>query len=126
MIKTISAPGAPAAIGPYSHAAFADNLLFTSGQIALDPETGKLAGDDIEIQAKQIFKNLSAVLAAAGFDFSNVVKTVIFMTDLADFATVNKLYGELFSGNPPARSCVQVAALPGGAKLEIEMVAAAK
>ena len=126
MIKTISAPGAPAAIGPYSHAAFADNLLFTSGQIALDPETGKLAGDDIEIQAKQIFKNLSAVLAAAGFDFSNVVKTVIFMTDLADFATVNKLYGELFSGNPPARSCVQVAALPGGAKLEIEMVATAK
>ena len=126
MIKTISAPGAPAAIGPYSHAAFADNLLFTSGQIALDPETGKLAGDDIEIQAKQIFKNLSAVLAAAGFDFSNVVKTVIFMTDLTDFATVNKLYGELFSGNPPARSCVQVAALPGGAKLEIEMVATAK
>ena len=126
MIKTISAQGAPAAIGPYSHAVFAGQLLFTSGQIALDPETGKLAGEDIETQAKQIFKNLKAVLAAAGFDFSNVVKTVIFMTDLSDFATVNRLYGELFAGDPPARSCVQVAALPGGAKLEIEMIATEK
>ncbi len=126
MLKAISAQGAPAAIGPYSHAVFAGPLLFTSGQIALVPETGKLAGDDIESQAKQIFKNLKAVLTAAGFDFSNVVKTVIYMTDLADFATVNQLYGELFTSDPPARSCVQVAALPAGAKLEIEMIAAEK
>lgn len=126
MIKTISAHGAPAAIGPYSHAVFAGDLLFTSGQIALDPATGKLAGEDIESQAKQIFKNLSAVLSAAGFDFSNVVKTVIYMTDLADFSLVNQLYGTLFENDPPARSCVQVAALPAGAKLEIEMIAAKK
>ncbi len=126
MIRTISAQGAPAAIGPYSHAVFAGPLLFTSGQIALDPASGKLAGESIEEQACQIFKNLHAVLAAADFDFSNVVKTVIYMTDLSDFSKVNQLYGELFSGNPPARSCVQVAALPAGAKLEIEMIAAEK
>ena len=126
MIKTISAPGAPAAIGPYSHAVCTGDLLFTSGQIALDPATGKLAGENIESQAKQIFKNLSAVLGAAGFGFSNVVKTVIYMTDLADFSLVNQLYGTLFKSDPPARSCVQVAALPAGAKLEIEMIAAKK
>lgn len=123
MKTVITAPNAPAAIGPYSHAISAGDLLFTSGQIPLDPKTGKLAGDTIEVQAEQVLKNLEAVLAAHGMTFANVVKTTVFLTDLADFATVNAIYATRFPEEPPARSCVQVAGLPGGAKIEIELVA---
>ena len=123
MNDIISAAGAPAAIGPYSHAVRAGGFLFTSGQIPLVPETGKLAGDTIEIQAEQVLTNLEHVLAAAGMTFADVVKTTVFITDLKDFTTVNGIYATRFPSAPPARSCVQVAALPGGAKLEIELVA---
>jgi len=123
MKKIISAPGAPAAIGPYSHAVQAGNLLFTSGQIPLDPATGELVKGGIEAETKQVLKNLKAVLNAAGLDFKDVVKTQVFLADLGDFQTVNALYAEVFSENPPARSCYQVAALPAGAKVEIEAIA---
>ena len=123
MKNIITAKNAPAALGPYSHAVSCGDLLYTSGQIGLDPATGKLAGDSIEAQAEQVLANLESVLAAAGMDFSNVVKTTIFLTDLADFATVNGIYGARFPSEPPARSCVQVAGLPAGAKIEIELVA---
>ena len=123
MKTVISAPNAPAAIGPYSHAIAAGDFLFTSGQIALDPATGKLAGDTIEVQTEQVLKNLEAVLAANGMTFANVIKTTVFLTDLADFATVNGIYATRFPAEPPARSCVQVAGLPAGSKIEIELVA---
>lgn len=123
MKNVISASGAPAAIGPYSHAISVDGFLFTSGQIPLDPATGKLAGDTIEVQTEQVLKNLEAVLAANDMSFENVIKTTVFLADLADFATVNSIYATRFTAAPPARSCVQIAGLPGGAKIEIEMVA---
>lgn len=121
--QIVHASGAPAAIGPYSHAVAAGDFLFTSGQIPLVPETGKLAGDTIETQTEQVLKNLEAVLRANGMTFSNVIKTTVFITDLADFGTINAIYATRFPENPPARSCVQVAALPAGAKLEIELIA---
>ena len=123
MKSVISAVGAPAAIGPYSHAVAAGDFLFTSGQIALDPNTGKLAGETIEMQTEQVLKNLEAVLAANNLTFANVVKTTVFLVDLADFSVVNGIYATRFPENPPARSCVQVAGLPGGSKIEIELVA---
>ncbi len=123
MKTVVSAPNAPAAIGPYSHAIAAGDFLFTSGQIALDPATGKLAGDTIEVQTEQVLRTLEAVLAAHGMTFANVIKTTVFLTDLADFATVNGIYAARFPAEPPARSCVQVAGLPGGSKIEIELVA---
>ncbi len=123
MKTVISAAGAPAAIGPYSHAIATGNFLFTSGQIALDPATGKLAGDSIEVQAEQVLKNLEAVLTSNDMTFANVIKTTVFLTDLADFAVVNGIYATRFPENPPARSCVQVAGLPGGSKIEIELIA---
>ncbi|MCD8008209.1 MAG: Rid family detoxifying hydrolase, partial [Clostridiales bacterium] len=92
MSKVISAPNAPAALGPYSHAILVGDTLFTSGQVPLVPETGKLAGDTIEAQATQVLANLEAVLAAAGMTFANVVKTTVFLTDLADFAAMNAIY----------------------------------
>lgn len=124
MATVITAEHAPAALGPYSHAILVGDTLFTSGQIGLVPETGKLAGESIEAQANQILANLESVLAAAGMTFANVVKTTVFLTDLADFATVNGIYGTKFTSNPPARSCVQVAKLPAGAKMEMELIAA--
>lgn len=123
MKTVISAAGAPAAIGPYSHAIATGNFLFTSGQIALNPATGKLAGDSIEVQAEQVLKNLEAVLTSNDMTFANVIKTTVFLTDLADFAVVNGIYATRFHENPPARSCVQVAGLPGGSKIEIELIA---
>ena len=123
MSQIIRADHAPTALGPYSHAVWTGNLLFTSGQIGLVSETGALAAPEIEAQTQQVFQNLNAVLAAAGLTFANVVKTTVFLTDLADFATVNEIYGTYFPQNPPARSCVQVAALPAGAKVEIELIA---
>lgn len=123
MSKVITAPNAPAALGPYSHAILAGDTLYSSGQVPLVPETGKLAGESIEEQAVQVLKNLEAVLAAADMSFANVVKTTVFLTDLADFAPMNAIYAEKFPTNPPARSCVQVAKLPAGAKMEMEVVA---
>ena len=124
MKKAISAEGAPAAIGPYSHGVALGDLFFTSGQIPLVPETGKLVEGGIQEKTEQAFRNLEAVLAANGMTFENVVKTTVFITDLADFAEINRIYATRFPSNPPARSCVQVAALPAGARLEIELVAA--
>ena len=124
MKEIVTAARAPAAIGPYSHAVAAGGLLFTSGQIALVPETGALAGDTIEEQTEQVLKNLEAVLAAHQMTFADVVKTTVFLTDLADFVVVNRIYGTRFPSATPARSCVQVAALPAGAKVEIELIAA--
>lgn len=124
MKNVITAEHAPAAIGPYSHGVAVGDLFFTSGQIPLVPETGKLAEGPIESQAEQVLRNLESVLAANGMTFANVVKTTVFLTDLADFAAVNAVYATRFPEHPPARSCVQVAALPAGAKLEIELVAA--
>ena len=123
MKTVISASNAPAAIGPYSHAIAVGDFLYTSGQIPLNPETGKIAGDTIEVQTEQVLKNLEFVLAANGMTFANVIKTTVFLTDLADFATVNGIYATRFPAEPPARSCVQVAGLPGGSKIEIELVA---
>jgi 2-iminobutanoate/2-iminopropanoate deaminase len=123
MSKVISASKAPAALGPYSHAILAGNTLYSSGQVPLVPETGKLAGESIEEQAVQVLANLEAVLSAAGMSFANVVKTTVFLTDLGDFAAMNAIYATKFPENPPARSCVQVAKLPAGAKMEMEVVA---
>lgn len=124
MKKVITADHAPAAIGPYSHGISVGDLFFTSGQIPLVPETGKLAGETIEEQTEQVLKNLESVLSANGMTFDNVVKSTVFITDLADFSAVNAIYATRFPSAPPARSCVQVAALPAGAKLEIELIAA--
>lgn len=123
MANVITAEHAPAALGPYSHAIMVGDTLYTSGQVPLVPETGKLAGESIEEQATQVLANLESVLAAAGMTFENVVKTTVFLTDLADFAPMNAIYATKFPTNPPARSCVQVAKLPAGAKMEMELIA---
>lgn len=123
MSTIITSPKAPAALGPYSHAVLVGSTLYTSGQIGLIPESGALAGDTIEAQATQVLQNLEAVLAAAGMTFQNVVKTTVFLTDLADFSLMNTIYATKFTENPPARSCVQVAKLPAGAKMEMELIA---
>ena len=114
---------APAAIGPYSQAVKAGNLLFTSGQIALHPENGSMINQDIATETKQVMANLEAVLNASGTDFSKVIKTVIFLRDLNDFEVVNRVYGSFFDGQFPARETVQVARLPKDAGVEISMVA---
>lgn len=123
MNQTISAPDAPAAVGPYCHAKLVGNLLFTSGQLGLIPATGELP-QGIEAQAAQALDNLKAVLAAAGMTCADVVKTTVFLADINDFAAINAIYAEYFPGEAPARSCVQVAALPKGALFEIEAIAA--
>ena len=123
MRKVISTEHAPAAIGPYSQAIHAGSFVFTAGQLAIDPSTGKLVEGDISAQIRQVMQNLQAVLAAAGLTFADVVKSTVFVQDLGDFATVNKVYGEYFPVDPPARSTVQVAKLPLGGLVEIEMVA---
>jgi 2-iminobutanoate/2-iminopropanoate deaminase len=122
--KEIIATGAaPAAIGPYSQAVKVDDLLFTAGQIPLDPATGKLVEGDIRAQTERVMRNLEAVLHEAGADFAGVVKTTCFLADLADFAAFNEVYGRFFPEQPPARSTVQVARLPAGARVEVECVA---
>jgi 2-iminobutanoate/2-iminopropanoate deaminase len=123
MGNPIHTDAAPKAIGPYSQAIVAGNLIFTSGQIPLDPATQTLVTGDIRAQTERVMENLGAVLKAAGVDFPQVVKSTIFLADLADFAVVNEVYGKRFPKNPPARSTVQVAALPKGAKVEIELIA---
>jgi 2-iminobutanoate/2-iminopropanoate deaminase len=115
---------APKAIGPYSQAIKAGQMVFCSGQIPLDPATGQMVGaGDVKAQAQRVMENLKAVLAAAGASFAQVVKTTIYLADLADFATVNDVYGGYFTGEPPARATVQVAALPRGALVEIDAIA---
>ena len=121
--QIISTHYAPAAVGPYSQAVRVDHLIYTAGQIALIPQTGKLVEGGIEEQTQQVMKNLAAILEAAGSSLVNVVKTTIFLTDINDFAKVNQVYGSFFSDAPPARSTVQVSALPLGAKVEIEAIA---
>lgn len=122
MNQTINAPAAPAAIGPYCHAKLAGNMLFTSGQLGLDPATGELRVG-VEAQTEQSLANIGAVLAAAGFSFADVVKTTIFLADINDFAAVNQVYAQTFASEPPARSCVAVKTLPKGGLVEIEAVA---
>jgi len=122
MKEIITAQGAPAAVGPYSHAVKVGETLYTSGQIGLVPETGVLAEGGITAQAEQSIKNLGKVLNAAGMDYKDVVKTVLFLADINDFATVNEIYAKYFT-EKPARSCVQAAALPKGALFEIEAIA---
>jgi 2-iminobutanoate/2-iminopropanoate deaminase len=126
MHEVISTSGAPKAIGPYSQAieVRAGQLLFLSGQIPLDPSSGELVKGTIEEETAQVMRNLAAVLAAGGAGFQHVVKTTIYLTDLADFAKVNEVYGAHFKSSPPARATVQVAALPRGARVEIDAVAA--
>ena len=120
--EAISTGGAPAAIGPYSQAIAMDGLLFCSGQLGLDPVSGNLV-DGVEAQAERSMLNLRAVLDAAGMTFEDVVKTTIFLADMGDFAVVNAVYGRFMPDPPPARSTVQVAALPKGGRVEIEAIA---
>jgi 2-iminobutanoate/2-iminopropanoate deaminase len=121
--QAISTEKAPKAIGPYSQAVVAGDLIFTSGQIPLDPGTQALVPGDIRAQTERVMENLAAVLKAAGAGFENVVKATIFVADLGDFAIVNEIYGKRFPKSPPARSTVQVAALPKGARVEIDLIA---
>ena len=120
--NVISTQSAPAAVGPYSQAVRTEQFLFLSGQLGLDPATGKLR-DGLEAQTRQILSNLRAVLDAGSSSMEQIVKTTIFLTDMSHFATVNSIYAEAFSGEPPARSTVQVAALPLGGLVEIEAIA---
>ena len=122
MNQTISAPNAPAAVGPYCHAKLAGNTLYTSGQLGLIPATGELP-QGVEAQARQALTNLGAVLQAGGMGFADVVKTTVFLADMGDFAAIIAIYAEFFTGVAPARSCVQAGALPKGALFEIEGVA---
>jgi 2-iminobutanoate/2-iminopropanoate deaminase len=120
--KVISTQKAPAAIGPYSQAIATDNLLFISGQLPIDPTSGKMLDGNIGARTQQILKNASAIATEAGTDLNRVIKTTIFLTDLADFQEVNTAYGAFFPEAPPARSTVQVAALPLGSNIEIEFI----
>ena len=122
MNTIVSTSNAPAAVGPYSQAVRSGDLLFCSGQIALDPESGNLTGNDIKSQTEQVMKNISAVLAASGATFADVVKTTCFLADMADFSTFNEVYGRYFT-EKPARSCVAVKALPKGVLVEVEVIA---
>jgi 2-iminobutanoate/2-iminopropanoate deaminase len=119
----VATPLAPAAIGPYSQGVTAGDFLFCSGQLGLDPATGDFAGPDVETQAERSMTNLGNVLATVGCTFADVVKTTIFLADIADFAAVNAVYGRFVTDPPPARSTVQVAALPKGGRVEIEAIA---
>lgn len=122
MIKKISTTNAPAAIGPYSQAVVCDNMLYTSGQIPLDPATGNVVEGGITRQTEQVMENIAAILLEAGTTFDNVVKTTCFIADMADFAAFNEVYAKYFT-NSPARSCVAVKALPKGVLAEVEVIA---
>ena len=123
LVSQVATKQAPEAIGPYSQAIKAGGLLFTAGQIALDPATGKIADGGVVEQTERVMQNLSAVLQAAGVDWSKVVKTTVFLTDLGDFPVFNEVYGRHLGSARPARSTVQVSALPRNAVVEIELVA---
>ena len=122
MLKKIDTKKAPAAIGPYSQAIVCGNMLFTSGQIPINPATGEVEGKTIEEQTEQVMKNIGALLEASGLTFANVVKTTCFLADLNDFAAFNAVYAKYFPNEAPARSCFAVAGLPKGAKLEVETI----
>jgi 2-iminobutanoate/2-iminopropanoate deaminase len=124
MKQAISSPDAPKAIGPYSPAIRSGQLLFVSGQIALDPSTGQMIAGDTATETRRVMDNLGALLKAAGLSFSDVVRTTIFLADLGDFATVNEVYGSYFTPPAPARATVQVARLPKDARIEIDAIAA--
>jgi 2-iminobutanoate/2-iminopropanoate deaminase len=124
MNQPIHTPNAPAAIGPYSQAVKTGNLVFVSGQIPIDPATGIFAGDDIATQTRQSLTNVKAILEAAGYAMSDVVKTTVLLADIADFAAMNAVYSEFFTGNCPARAAFAVKDLPKGALVEIEAIAA--
>lgn len=121
--KVIRTDNAPAPIGPYNQAIQYGDLLFVSGQIPINPATGELVQDDIQAETKMVMENLKAVLAEAGMDFNNVLKSTIFLMDMGQFAQVNEVYGSYFTANPPARETVQVAGLPKGVNVEISVVA---
>jgi 2-iminobutanoate/2-iminopropanoate deaminase len=121
--KIISTENAPAAIGPYSQGVWAGDFLFLSGQIPIDPKTGSLVEGDAAAQAEQVLKNITALLESQGLTLRHVVKATVFSTDMGTFAAVNEVYGRFFSEEPPARSFVEVSALPKGALVEIEVVA---
>ena len=121
--EIIQTQNAPAAVGPYSQAVRVGQFVYTAGQIPLDPASGKMVDDDITIQSARAMRHLEPVLAAAGGSLDGVVKTTVFLQDIAEFAAMNAVYGQFFSQNPPARSAVQAAALPLGARVEIEAVA---
>ncbi|RPE13803.1 RidA family protein [Chitinophaga lutea] len=121
--QIINTTNAPAPIGPYNQAVKAGSTLFISGQIALNPESGKLETDDVIVETHRVMQNLRNILSEAGMDFSDVVKSTIFITDMNDFSQINEVYGKYFSGYFPARETVQVAALPKGVNVEISMIA---
>ncbi len=121
--RTIASDQAPKAIGPYSQAVEAGGVVYLAGQIAIDPSTGQMIDGDVVAQTERVLKNLEAVLAAAGLKPSHVVKTTVYMTDLAEFAKMNEVYARWFQADPPARATVQVSALPKGARIEIEAIA---
>jgi 2-iminobutanoate/2-iminopropanoate deaminase len=125
MKEIISTSEAPGAIGPYSQAVRTGRFLFCSGQIPLDPKSGQIVAGDIAAQTRRVLDNIAAILKAEGLGFDHVVKTTIFLMNLGDFQTVNEIYGSYFKHDPPARSTVQVAALPKGANVEIEVIAVA-
>jgi 2-iminobutanoate/2-iminopropanoate deaminase len=123
--KVINSVLAPQAIGPYSQAVRTGDLIFVSGQIPLDPQTGELVAGDIGAQTERVLQNVQAILESAGSAMANIVKTTVFLADIGDFAAMNEAYGRFFPNDPPARSAFQVAALPKGARVEIEVVAQA-
>ena len=121
--KIVATPKAPAAIGPYSQAIRIGDFLYTSGQISLDPETMKMITGDIEIETEMVLKNIESILKADGLELNNIIKTTVYLTDLSEFTRMNQVYEKFFSETKPARACVQVAALPKGAKVEIDAIA---
>ncbi len=123
MKKIISIDNAPKAVGPYSQAVWANDLLFISGQIPIDPKTGKLVSEDVKEQTKQVFENIGAILLEAGLSYENIVKATVYLTDMNDFAAMNEVYASYFVKDFPARAAFQVVKLPLGAKVEIEAIA---
>jgi len=121
--KIVATPNAPAAIGPYSQAIRIGGFLYTSGQISLDPETMKMITGDIEVETEKVLKNIEAILKADGLNLNNIIKTTVYLTDLSEFTRMNQIYEKFFSETKPARACVQVTALPKGAKVEIDAIA---
>ena len=123
MKKVISTENAPKAVGPYSQAVWAGDLLFVSGQLPIDPQTGKFVSDDVKEQTRQVFDNIGAILQSAGLGYENIVKATVYLVDMNDFAAMNEVYASFFARDFPARAAFQVVKLPLGAKVEIEAIA---